>query len=130
MTDKNLFREVIRVGLGVYILTVLMILGFKLFGFFDIKVIFGGLLGATICVFNFYYLARCVSKAMDKTESSEAKNYVSGSYFIRILIVAATLILAIKLPEYFNYIATAIPFVFPRIVIMVLNLKKKGEDKA
>ena len=67
---------------------------------------------------------------MDKTESSEAKNYVSGSYFIRILIVAATLILAIKLPEYFNYIATAIPFVFPRIVIMVLNLKKKGEDKA
>ena len=54
MTDKNLFREVIRVGIGVYILTGLMILGFKLFGFFDIKVIFGGLLGATICVFNFY----------------------------------------------------------------------------
>ena len=130
MTDKNLFKEVIRVGIGVYILTGLMILGFKLFGFFDIKVVFGGILGATVCTFNFYYLARCVSKAMDKTESSEAKNYVSGSYFIRILIVAATLILAIKLPEYFNYIAAAIPFVFPRIVIMVLNLKKKGEDKA
>ena len=130
MIDKNLFKEVVRVGTGVYILTALMILGFLIAGFFSYQVVFGGLLGATVCILNFYYLAYCVSKAMDKTDGKEAKNYVSVSYFIRIIIVAATLIVAIKLPGYFNYIAAAIPFVFPRIIITVLNIFKKGGNDA
>lgn len=130
MINKNLLKEVVRVGIGVYILTALMILIFLLTGFFSLQVVFGGLLGATVCIFNFYYLACCVEKAMEKDDGREARNYVSGSYFFRIIIVAAAIIVAIKLPGYFNYIATAIPFIFPRIVITILNIGKKGADKA
>ncbi len=129
MIDKNLLKVVMKVGIGVFILTAFMILCFAIAGFFSLQVIFGGLLGGFVCVFNFYYLAHCVSKTVDKTDGKEAANYVSRSYFIRIIIVAVTLIVAIKLPQYFNYIAAAIPFVFPRIVITVLNIKGKGADK-
>lgn len=141
MIEKNLLNEVKKMALGVFVLSAVMVGIFALCGFFTIRVVWGALLGASVCVLNYLFLAYCVSKAVDKGEGG-AKSYIGGTYTLRMIVIAATIIAAIKLPQYFNYLATAIPFVFPRIVIMIFNLKnkrslgsgsltekKKGEDK-
>ena len=128
MIEKNLLKEVRNMAIGVFLLSLFMVLIFFLCGYFSVQVILGALLGDAVCVLNFLILAYCVSQAVEKGEDS-AKKYISGTYFLRMILVAVSIIIAIKTPRYFNYLATAIPFVFPRIVITVLNFinSRKGD---
>lgn len=128
MIEKNLIKEVRNMAIGVFLLSAVMVGVFALFGYFSVKVVWGALLGASVCVLNYFFLAICVSKAIEKGENG-AKTYISGTYFLRMMVIAAAIIVSIKIPEHFNYIATAIPFVFPRFVIMALNLIKKGDKQ-
>ena len=129
MIEKNLLKEVRNMAIGVFLLSLVMVGVFALLGYFSLSVLWGALLGAGACVLNYFFLAYCVSKAIDKGENG-AKTYISGTYALRMLFIAAVIIMAIKMPLYFNYVATAIPFLFPRFVIMIFNLtnkNKKGE---
>lgn len=125
MIEKNLLKEVKKMAIGVFLLSLIMVGIFAICGFFKIQVVLGALLGASVCVLNYLILAYCVGQSVEKGEKG-ARNYISGTYTLRMLIIAAAIIVAIKMPQYFNYVATAIPFLFPRIVIMALNLFKKG----
>ena len=128
MIDKNLQREVGKMAIGVFILSLVMIGVFALCGYFSYKAVLGALLGYLGCVLNYYFLAVCVGNAIDKGEKG-SKTYISGTYTLRMLFIAAVIIVAIKMPQYFNYLATAIPFIFPRFVIMIFNLFKKGDKQ-
>ena len=128
MIGKNLRSEVAKMAIGVFILSLVMIGVFAVLGYFSLRAVLGALLGWAGCVLNYYFLAVCVEKAVDKGEKG-AKGYIGGTYTLRMVFIAAVIIVAIKMPQYFNYIATAIPFLFPRIVIMALNLFKKGDKQ-
>lgn len=128
MLSKNLFDEVVKMAIGVFSLSAIMVIVFALLGYFDMKVIWGALLGSTGCVLNYAFLAFSVQNVVKKEEKS-AKGYMGISYILRMLFIAAVIILAIKI-ECFNYIAAVIPFFFTRIVIMIFNMRvKKGGEK-
>ena len=128
MLSKNLFNEVVKMAIGVFSLSVLMVIVFALLGYFDLKVIWGALLGALGCTLNYAFLAYSVQNVVEK-EKEMVKGYMSMSYTFRMLFIAAIIIIAIKV-EWINYIAAVIPFFFTRIVIMILNIRvKKGGDK-
>ena len=132
MLSKKLFNDVIKMAIGIYALSLVMVLIFALLGYFDITVIFGALLGATVCILNFFFLAVTVQKSVSK-EAGRAKAGMGTSYILRMLLIAVTIIAGIKL-SYFNYVAVFIPFFFPRIVIMVINYfdnkkSRKGDEK-
>lgn len=129
MIGKNLQREIIKMATGVFLLSLVMIGVFAVLGYFSYRAVLGALLGWAGCVLNYYFLAVCVEKAVDKGEKG-AKAYISGTYTLRMIFIGAVIIVAIKMPQYFNYLATAIPFLFPRFVITALNLIKKGEKKS
>ena len=129
MIDKNLLKEVKNMTIGVVALSLVMVGVFAVCGYFSYQVVFGALFGDFVCILNFYLLANCVSKAVEKDEKS-AKAYMSSTYTLRMLVIAVAIIVAIKNPQYFNYLATAIPLLFPRIVIMFFDFlknKKKGD---
>lgn len=128
MIGKNLQREVGKMATGVFLLSLIMTGVFAILGYFSYQVVFGAILGWAGCVLNYFFLAVCVEKAADKGEKG-AKTYIGGTYTLRMLFIAAVIIVAIKMPQYFNYVATIIPFLFPRFVIMAFNLFKKGEKK-
>lgn len=127
MIEKNLLKEVGKMAIGLIIMCVITAAMFLVLGYFSYQVIFGLCLGYLVCMLNYSFLAYCVGKAVDK-DVNKAKAYISGTYGLRMILIAVTIIVAIRNPKYFNYIATAIPFLFPRIIITLTNMFKKKED--
>jgi len=131
---NSVLREIAKVAIGVAVLGVLMACIILLAWGVQPQMLLGTLLGCTYAVCNFMLTAYFVSQSVKKGENA-AKAYMAGSYYLRLILAAGVLFLAIKLPNVFNVYTTAIPFVFPRIVITVCglfeNVKKKnrGEEE-
>ncbi len=86
----------------------------------------GTVAGCLMAVFNLLLLGISVEKSLKKGEKN-AQAYMSITYIGRLLITAALLIAVIKLPGIFNLWAAVIPLVFPRIAILIINLKSKNK---
>ena len=135
LLTKELRKEIFRMLLGMFVLCAVMIAVFFIAGYGGTPVILGALLGMFVAVLNYYLLALTISLTC-RHDISKAKSYMGLSYPLRIIIMAAAIIFAIKNPA-FNYIATAIPLLFPRILVTlfgtVFNKKTKrnaGEPAA
>ena len=122
MLSKEISKEVINVLISIVALTVIMIACFAIFGFFDITVIWGALLGVGVAFLNFLFLAFTVEKAVDQEQNP--KKVAASSYTLRMIMIGAAIVAAIKLPQ-FNYVAMVIPLIFPRISIFIINIIKK-----
>ena len=123
-------KDILKVISGVIFLGAVMDLVFLAIGRFDITVLWGTLLGIVCAILNFVFLAITVSMSLTKGKS--ASGYMGVSYLLRLAFIGVVIVFAIRSP-YINYVATAIPLVFPRIVIItlqgVLNRTKKVADK-
>ncbi len=123
-------KDILKVISGVIFLGAVMDMVFFAIGRFDITVLWGTLLGIACAILNFVFLAITVSMSLTKGKS--ASGYMGVSYLLRLAFIGVVVVFAIRSP-YFNYVATAIPLVFPRIVIItlqgVLNRTKKVTDK-
>ncbi|MBE7012856.1 MAG: hypothetical protein E7416_02120 [Ruminococcaceae bacterium] len=123
-------KDILKVISGVIFLGAVMDLVFLAIGRFDITVLWGTLLGIVCAILNFVFLAITVSMSLSKGKS--ASGYMGVSYLLRLAFIGVVIVFAIRSP-YINYVATAIPLVFPRIVIItlqgVLNRTKKVADK-
>ena len=128
--DKALVKEIKKVAIGVSILGVLEAV-VVLFAFgVNTAMLLGVLLGCLCAVLNFVLTARDIQKNIDKSES-EAKLAAMGGYYLRLILIAVVIFLAIKLP-WLNVYTTVIPLVFPRIVILSYGLfgkKKSGGEQ-
>lgn len=113
--------------IGLLILGVIMYGVFAAFGHYDLTVVLGALLGVAAAFANFAVLGMSVQKAVDK-DAGGARISMASSYTLRMLMIAAVVVFAIKSP-YINYLAAIIPLIFPRIVIMFFNLKKEKSDE-
>ena len=124
-------KDILQVVAGTFILGIVMDVVFLLIGKFDIAVLFGTLLGVICASLNFCFLAYAVYKSLGKGKS--AMGYMGGSYMVRLLFIGVVIVFSIKSPH-FNYVATAIPFLFPRVIItliqgiMKLNKKTNAEE--
>ena len=126
MTKKT-WTDVLRVTLGNFILGVVMVIVFALTGNFSYQVVLGALLGCSFVSLSFLWLAFSVSKNVEK-DPENARKRVSATYTYRLLAAAAMIIVAVKLPGVFNWIAAIVPLFYQRIVISVVGKLRSKED--
>ena len=124
---KNIDESFFKVSKINILLTVIENIGFAVFGYWDYTVLLGSLLGLLITTVFFYSICVSVPKALQYGDAELAQKSIRASGSLRTVIMAVGLIAAIKLP-WFNLYATAIPLVFTRISIALLNAKGE-EDK-
>lgn len=126
--SKEVWLEIKKMLLCIALMLILELLVFFILGFFDIAVLYGGLLGSFVSFLNFFFLAVTVEMSVKKGKSN-AQGTMGISYMVRLLFIALAVVFAIK-SSYINYVSAVIPLIFPRISILILNiLSKKGEAK-
>ena len=118
-------KETDYIAVCVAVLTVLMEAVFLILGYWDITVLWGGLLGAFIAVLNFLLMGLTVQKAVGQ-EERDAKNLMRGSQSLRMLMQLALCAIGAALPC-FNLVAVLVPLLFPRLGVMLRSLTLKKE---
>ena len=142
-------RELLAIVIGESLVSLIVSGVFLLLGKFDLRVVFGAVLGSGVTFLNFLVLSIMTNRVidrfllergdaeMDEDEASalamkfqgQVQNQMKLSFIIRILVMLATLVLAFLLTNVFNVISTVIPLLMLRPIITVSELikRKRGE---
>lgn len=125
--DPTVIKETRFVAAFVLILSMLMEAVFLIIGKWDLTVLWGNLLSASVSILNFFLLGLSVSKAMKK-EEKDMNAYMKMSKSYRFIFVAVIIGLGLYF-KCFNDIAVLLPVAFPFIAIIVRGalLKKAGK---
>ena len=122
------FRDILPVMLGELLLTGVMLGVYALIGRFSAKVLWGALLGAGAVLLNFSVMIFALLKAEKRGSPEKGQLYVRATYALRMLLLAAVLIVALK-TKVFDPLATALPLCFQPIAVWLFELfRKKGEN--
>lgn len=125
---KELWKDVLRVWGIILAISTLFVIIMIFTPYWGYKIITGTALGVLGAALSFLFLAISVSKAVEHPQNG-ATVYIQGSYTIRLIFMAAVIIIGFKLP-YFNGYATIVPFVSMQPAIMLTNAifnKKKAK---
>ena len=128
--EQAVKTETKHIATGVTAMTAVMVVVFAVIGRFDYTVLLGALLGGGFAVLNFFLMAMAVQRSVSQGDPARARKITQSSYTKRLLLLAAVLVVGIKVP-YFHWVATIIPPFFPRITIFIMTLpifKRKGEE--
>lgn len=118
--DGELKKNILFVVLGTFVLGGIMLLIFGLLGLFSSSVVLGTLIGCTTAGINFVLLAASLQKAVSSTKSA-GKAFAGISYTFRNLMMLAIGLLSLWLLRV-NAFALLIPYIFPRLSILVLQV--------
>lgn len=121
--DPVVIKETIYIGVISLIFSVIMQSVFLIIGKWDYTVLLGNLLGYFAIITNFIVMGFGVQKAVTKDEK-EAKSVMKISQTFRMLFMFVVAIIGHVVPV-FNLIAVVIPFLFPRIAIMLRPIFNK-----
>ena len=121
--DPVVIKETIYIGVISLIFSAIMQSVFLIIGKWDYTVLLGNLLGYFAIIANFIVMGFGVQKAVTKDEK-EAKSVMKISQTYRMLIMFVVAIIGHVVPV-FNLIAVVIPFLFPRIAIMLRPIFNK-----
>ena len=142
--------EIASLIIGVVIVSLIVCAVYLIINKFSYTVVTGAALGSAITVLNFLALSLIVNKTIDKIvaergdcelteEDAEqfaaqnkmrVQNAMRISFLVRNIIMVAALVAAFLLPSCFDVIATLIPLVSYRIILMVAGMiKRKTEVK-
>ena len=134
MTEPNktaqTFRDVFPVMLGELLLTGVMLAVYALIGRFSLKVLWSAALGAGAVLLNFTVMILALLQAEKRGSPEKGQLYVRATYALRLLLLAAVLILALR-SKVFDPLATALPLCFQPIAVWLFELfrkTKKGEN--
>ena len=134
MTEPNkpaqTFRDVFPVMLGELLLTGIMLAVYALIGRFSLKVLWSAALGAGAVLLNFTVMILALLQAEKRGSPEKGQLYVRATYALRLLLLAAVLILALR-SKVFDPLATALPLCFQPIAVWLFELfrkMKKGEN--
>ena len=121
--DPVVIKETIYIGVISLIFSVIMQSVFLIIGKWDYTVLLGNILGYFAIITNFIVMGFGVQKAVTKDEK-EAKSVMKFSQTFRMLFMFVVAIIGHVVPV-FNLIAVVIPFLFPRIAIMLRPIFNK-----
>ena len=121
--DPTIKKETLYITAFVIIFSVLMQSVFLIIGKWDVEVLFGNILGAVAAVGNFFLMGLTVQASLEK-EEKEAKNIIKLSQSARLFLLFGVALAGYLIPV-FNIIAVVIPFLFPRIAVMLRPLADK-----
>lgn len=126
---KIVYKETAVIAIGVLILSAAMVGVFAALGYFKMNVLWGALTGSLVTIGNYFLMAVTVSLASEKATKGEAKSaqaMIQLSGIVRLVVMGAALVVAIKLGA--NVIAAVLPLVFVRPVLLLSEFfRKKGD---
>ena len=131
MTDarKLVLKETALIAAGELVCVALMWGVYALLGKWSVSVLLGGLAGWLVATGNYFALAVAATLASDKAEAGDVETgqkLMRSSYPIRLLVMAAVLILCAK-SGYFDVLALVLPLAFVRPVLTAAEFfRKKG----
>ena len=131
MTDsrKIVWNQTARIAIGEAVCLALMYGVYALLQRLVLPVILGGLVGTVLAIGNFFFMAVIATLAADKAEAQDVEGgqkLMKSSYPIRILILAAVLILCAR-SEWFDVLTLVLPLLFVRPILMISEFfAKKG----
>lgn len=128
MKSNSVYKEAAKVSAIIFILGVIEFILFTVFMGFRLDILIGVLFGCAFTSLNFFYLAFCVKKAVEKDEKA-AKAYMSSTYTARILLLGVMLFIAAKV-QFIYFWAAVIPIVFQRIAATVVPIIERRREKA
>lgn len=133
MTEPNktaqTFRDVFPVMLGELLLTGVMLAVYALIGRFSLKVLWSAGLGAGAVLLNFTVMILALLQAEKRGSPEKGQLYVRATYALRLVLLAAVLILALK-SKVFDPLATALPLCFQPIAVWLFELFRKMKKGA
>ena len=121
--DQVVIQETIYISAFVLVFSVLMQSVFLVIDKWSTAVLFGNLLGALAAIGNFFLMGLTVQASLER-EEKEAKNLIKLSQSGRLFLLFGVALVGYLLPC-FNIIATVLPFLFPRIAVMLRPLAGK-----
>lgn len=128
---KIVYKETAIMALGEAICVALMLAVFYLLGYFDQKVLLGGIIGGIVTVANFFFMAIGTSLAADKAEQQDVRGgqaLIKSSYLLRMVVMFVIFFACVK-SGLCNVIALVVPLVFVRPVLTIGEFfRKKGEN--
>ena len=127
MKTESVYRDALKVTAFIFILGLIEFIMFTVFAGFRLNILIGTVYGCVFTSANFFYLARCVNKCVEKEEKA-AKAYMSASYTTRMLLTAVMIVVASKV-DFIHFWAAIIPLVFTRISVMAVQFLWKGRNK-
>lgn len=128
MKNNSVYKEAVKVGAVIFALGVIEFILFTVFMDFRLDILIGVIYGCTFTSLNFFYLAFCVKRAVEKEEKA-AKAYMASTYTSRILFLGVMVFIAAKI-DFIYFWAAIIPIVFQRIAVTVVPIFKKRRGKA
>ena len=132
------------------LITALLVCGaFLILKKFDTSVLFGAILGSAVTLANFLMLIISTNRAIDRAIAERGEGEMSEeevaeftarhqanlqaaariSYLVRTVCIAATLVVAFLLNGVFNVIATLVPLLMFRPIIVISQLLKNKISK-
>ena len=97
---KIVLRQTVRIAIGEAVCLVLMYGIYALLHKLALPVILGGLAGTLLAVGNFFFMAMVATLAADKAEAQDVEGgqkLLKGSYPVRLLVLAAALVLCARI---------------------------------
>ena len=128
MQTDSVYKDALKVTGIIFILGMIEFLIFTLFMKFRTDILIGTLYGCAFSSANFFYLAYCVDKSVEKDEKA-AKAYMSSTYTFRMLLTAAMVVVAAKVDCIYIWSAI-IPLTFTRIAATIVPLLKNRRNKS
>ena len=125
--DPTVLKETVYITAFTIIFSILMQSVFLIIGKWDYTVLLGTLLGIIATILNFFLMGLTVQNALSK-EEKDAKNIMKLSQSGRLFMMFAFALIGYLVPV-FNAISVVVPFLFPRIAIMLRPLFDKRGDK-
>lgn len=126
---KSVIKQTLRFALGILSGAVITVLIYLAIGKFSAKVVIGAAVGTLISVGNFFFMCVSLINATEsEIDSTRVVAKARGGYMLRMLAIAALLILAIK-SGYCDVIATIVPLLLMRPVLMLEEFFGKNGDK-
>ena len=126
---KIVLLQTVRIAVGQVVCIGLMFGIYALLQKLALSVVLGGLVGAVISVGNFFFMAIVATLAGDKAQQQDVEGgqkLMKSAYPIRILVLAALLVLCIK-SGVFDILSLLLPLLFVRPILMVQEFfTKKG----
>ena len=126
---KIVWNQTARIAIGEAVCLALMYGVYALLQRLVLPVILGGLVGTVLAIGNFFFMAVIATLAADKAEAQDVEGgqkLMKSSYPIRILILAAVLILCAR-SEWFDVLTLVLPLLFVRPILMISEFfAKKG----
>lgn len=130
MEHRNKAIEALRSMLPILLITLVMtgiMIGvYALLGRLTANVLLGAALGTAAALLNFAVMTFSVVKAESADSPERGALQVRFNYVIRMLVLAAVLIVALK-TNVFDPVATVLPLCFIRIAIFISEIFRKKE---